>query len=262
MFMEKENYEKRSFAQNFAADVRATGADAVKGNTLVGYALKFDDVTTIHGRSSSWEERIDRRALDNTDLSGVLALIDHEMSKMVGKAGANMTLNVDDIGLEVRIELNNSTKAKDLYEDVTTGLYEGMSFGFYAPGQVVEEREGQLPLRTITEINPLYEVTFTHSPAYPTTEVFARSLEAAAEEEIVAETEEVVTTDEVVDETPEAVEETEAPVVEETEAVEEVEAEASEEVAEAPSADVTDVESESLAITKEELEAYIATFKS
>ena len=262
MSMENEMKEERSFAQAFAADVRATGEGALEGNKLTGYALKFNDITTIQGRTMSWDERIAPTALDNTDMSGVLALIDHDINKMVGKTGANMTLTRDDMGLKVEIELNNSTKARDLYEDVRTGLYEGMSFGFQVAEQDVDEERDGLPLRTITEINPLYEVTFTHSPAYPTTEVFARSMEAAASEEIVAEAPVAETTDEVVDATPETVEATEAPVVEEAPAVEEVTADASDDVAEAPSADETVVEPESLAITAEELAAYIATFSN
>lgn len=257
--MEMNNKEQRSFAQGFTADVRAKHNDEDgKKKKLSGYALRFNDITTIHGSSMSWDERIAPTALDNTNMDGVLALIDHDLTQMVGKAGRNLTLEVDEVGLRVDIELNNSTKAADLYEDVITGLYEGMSFGFQVAGQDVDEDRDGLPLRTITNIEPLYEVTFTHSPAYPTTEVFARSMEAAAAEELVVEDEVAEMTEEVVEET---VEVAEAPV-EEVPVAEEVAAEVTEEVAEAPSADVTDVESESLAITKEELEAYIATFKA
>jgi len=245
--MEMNNKETRSFAVNM--EVRDHDEDHKDGKKLSGYAIKYNDITNIGGR---FEERVDPTALEGVDMRGVHALHNHNWDQPLGKEGLNMTLTPDEEGLRVDINLNNTSYANDLYENVRTGIVGGMSFGFTVADQDVDD-EGDIPLRTITQIGNLYEVTFTSAPAYPTTEVFMRSLEAAIEEPVATETEAVVETVEVAAETTE-----EAPAVEEVPVVEEVTAEASEEVADATSAEES-VESQPLATTKEEMEAFLAS---
>ena len=113
-----------------------------------------------------------------------------------------------------------------------------MSFGFTIAEDEWEQRE--MPLRTINRIADLFEITFTPIPAYPTTEVAMRSLEAATEVEVPV-LEEVVTE--------------EAPAAE-VEA-EPVAAEAATEVVDAPSTEDTSVESPTLSTTKAEMTEYL-----
>lgn len=236
--------ENKKEIRCFASDVEVRNGDSAagEGKRLTGYAIRFNDVTTI---GNQFDEKVDSRALDGVDMTGVHALYNHNWDMPLGKEGLNMQLNQDEKGLRVDIELNNTTYANDLYENVRTGVVGGMSFGFTISDDEWEKRDG-LPLRTINQIDKLYEVTFTSAPAYPTTEVGLRSLEAATEEVPV----------EVAEETPEAVTETveDAPAAEET--VEETVAEASSEEVEAPSAEDA-VESQPLAISKEEALMYL-----
>ena len=225
----------------FASDVEVRNGEGATGDgkRLTGYAIRFNDETTI---GSQFDEKVDRNALDGVDMDGVHALYNHNWDMPLGKEGNNMTLNVDDKGLRVDIELNNTTYANDLYENVRTGVVGGMSFGFTIADDSWEKRDG-LPLRTINQIDKLYEVTFTSAPAYPTTEVGLRSLEAATEE-VPAE----VASEEVAEVAEAAVE---------VEEVAEVAAEASIEEVEAPSAEDTTVESQPLAITKDDATKYM-----
>lgn len=237
--MENNNKEIRCFASD--VEVRNGDSAAGEGKRLSGYAIRFDDITTI---GNQFDEKVANTALDGVDMNGVHALYNHNWDMPLGKEGLNMSLNQDEKGLRVDIDLNNTTYANDLYENVRTGVVGGMSFGFTIADDEWTKRDG-LPLRTINQIDKLYEVTFTSAPAYPTTEVGLRSLEAAVEE-VPAE----VVSEEVTAEVTEA-------AVEVEEVVEEVAADASIEEVEAPSAEDTTVESQPLAITKEDATKYL-----
>ena len=244
----------------FASEVEVRNGDSAagEGKRLSGYAIRFNDVTTIGGQ---FDERVANTALDGVDMKGVHALYNHNWDMPLGKEGLNMRLAQDEKGLRVDIDLNNTSYANDLYENVRTGVVGGMSFGFTIADDEWEKRDG-LPLRTINQIDKLFEVTFTSAPAYPTTEVGLRSLEAATAETVEVPTEEVVEETPVAEAAPEVEEVTveaateEAPVAEVTE---EVVAEASNEEVEAPSAEDTTVESPTLAITKEEALQYLVS---
>nr|WGD95106.1 HK97 family phage prohead protease [Bacillus subtilis] len=74
---------------------------------------------------------IDKRALDQTDMSDVRALIDHDPSKILGRTSAGtLKLEVDDIGLRFDVTLPNTQYASDLYENLRVGNISNCSFGF------------------------------------------------------------------------------------------------------------------------------------
>ena len=238
-----ENKEIRCFTAD--VEVRATGTEGeAKGNKLTGYAVKFNDITTI---GNQFEERVADTAFSGVDMTNTLALWNHNYDEPVGRAGKNLTLSTDSTGLRFDIDLPNTTRGNDIAELVRTGIVGGMSFGFTIKDDEWEQRDG-LPLRTINEVDNLYEITFTAIPAYPTTEIAMRSLEAAVAEEVE------VPVDEVTEEV--TAEEAPEPVVEAVEETPEAAADTTDEVVDAPSAEDTAVESQP-GITKKELEDYL-----
>jgi phage head maturation protease len=60
---------------------------------------------------------------------------------------------------------------------VRSGLLDKMSFAFTVDEQVWN-REGDIPKRTITKIERLYDVSVVDTPAYDATSIYARSLES------------------------------------------------------------------------------------
>lgn len=222
--MENKNTERRISAGAVSVERSEKGA-----SKLSGYAVVFDERTTIGGQ---FTESVKRSAFDGVDMSKTFALFNHDWNQPLGKAGKNLTLEVDERGLRFDLELPNTSYANDLAENVRTGLVEGCSFGFTIAEDSWERNEG-LPARQIERVGDLFEVTLTHIPAYPTTEVALRSMEAAltpAEEEAVE-----AIAEEVAEEPLEAPEEV-LEVEEVTEVVEEVE--------EAPEASEEPVEEE------------------
>jgi len=89
----------------------------------------------------------------------------------------SLELTVDHIGLKVRAELLDTSHNQDIYKMVRSGLLDKMSFAFTVDEQVWN-REGDIPKRTITKIERLYDVSVVDTPAYDATSIYARSLES------------------------------------------------------------------------------------
>lgn len=252
--MNNSNTEIRYEAGN--VEVRAYNNEEEKsGRKLTGYAVRFNDVTTI---GNQFKERVSPSAFEGVNMSNTLALWNHNYDEPVGRAGKNLDLSVDDKGLRFDIDLPDTTRGNDIAELVRTGVVGGMSFGFTIRDDEWNN-EGEMPTRTINQIEDLFEITFTPIPAYPTTEVAMRSLEAAMEtSEDVAEIVESATNEEtedtILNNVPTDTEE--APAAE----VKEETAEVTDEVADANSEDnsgESTEESEPLATTKEDIMKFL-----
>jgi hypothetical protein len=171
-----ENLEKRSLSSDF--EVRSVE----NGNVVVeGYAARFDDETVIGGR---FAERIARGAFDKADMTNTVALFNHDWNMPLARVGRGLELEVDDKGLKYRFELGNQSYAKDLAENIRMGNVSTSSFGFTIADDSWERRDDGVNLRTINEVETLYDVSPTTQGAYPTTEVALRSMEAFFDEEV------------------------------------------------------------------------------
>ena len=139
---------------------------------ISGYALKFG--TRSHNLGG-FIEMIDKRALDQTDMSDVRALIDHDPSKILGRTSAGtLKLEVDDIGLRFDVTLPNTQYASDLYENLRVGNISNCSFGFMLGkdgDSFTRDQETGLPLRSLRNISKLTDVSVVTYPAYEDTDV-------------------------------------------------------------------------------------------
>ncbi len=146
---------------------------------LEGYALIFDSETLIGNKKYGFIEKIDRNALAETKMHDVPMKYNHLDSFLIVARTKNksLTLLVDNIGLKVRAELLDTQGNKDIYKMVKSGLLDKMSFAFTAKEQVWN-REGEIPVRTITKIDRLYDVSIVDTPAYDMTNIYARSFES------------------------------------------------------------------------------------
>jgi len=187
------NVEKRFLPGSF--EVRT---DEGKPTVVEGYAAVFDDETVIGG---SFAERIDRGAFDGADMTNTVALFNHDINKPLARAGHGLELSVDERGLKYRFEVGNQSYAQDLVENIRMGNVSTSSFGFTIKDDEWEMRDGGMNLRTIKEVDLLFDVSPTTQGAYPTTEVGLRSMELAmANAEVTEIEEEEVRSEEVVEE--------------------------------------------------------------
>lgn len=153
-------------------------SDEENKTSIVGYALKFNRESEDLG----WfTEIIEEKALDQADLSDVVALINHDRNYVLGRSGNNLELTVDEIGLRFTIYPNNTSYVLDLVENMRTGLVNKCSFAFRVDkdGDKWDKRENGRYLRTISKIKRVYDVSVVTSPAYKDTEAVLsqRSLE-------------------------------------------------------------------------------------
>jgi HK97 family phage prohead protease len=149
--------------------------DEAGGRTLVGHAAVFDMLS-----EDLWgfRERIAPGAFADVLGDDVRALWNHNADYVLGRTKAG-TLRIweDAEGLGVEITPPDTQWARDLLVSIDRGDVTQMSFGF----TVAEEEwtyppveSDELPLRTITRMGELFDVSPVTYPAYPQTTVAVR----------------------------------------------------------------------------------------
>jgi len=149
-----------------------------KGETVIrGYALKFGVKSQeIYG----FREMIDPHALDNTDLSDVVSTLNHNVNNLLGRNTNNtLTLMRDPNGLLYEVIPPPTQVGRDVVELLKRGDINGSSFVFTVREDKWETLDDGTELRTVLDIEKIYELGPVVSPAYLDTDatVAKRSLE-------------------------------------------------------------------------------------
>lgn len=170
---------RTKFLRDFECEVRAE-QDEERGKYITGQPVVFDsmyDVAGIYG------ETIERGALDEADLKDVRFLINHN-TDMVPLArsrnnNANSTMQLERVegGLNIRANLDteNNETARSLYSAVSRGDISGMSFMFTVRSEEWTDLDSDYPVRHITAIDRVFEVSAVIFPAYEATSIEARA---------------------------------------------------------------------------------------
>lgn len=149
---------------------------------IEGYAVIFNQQTLIGDTEYGFIETIDAHALDGANLKDVPLKYNHTDNRLILARTRNdsLILEVDDFGLKIRAELIDTQSNRDVYKSIEAGLLDKMSFAFSVKEQSWD-RTGEIPKRTITQIDRLYDVSVVDLPAYEGTSIdaVARSLELA-----------------------------------------------------------------------------------
>ena len=172
--------------ENRLSDVSFKEEDEQK-MVLEGYAIVFDQETLIGDKEKGFIESIDRNALKNANMKDVPMKYNHDDSFLIIARTRNnsLRLTVDDIGLKVRAELIDTDSNKDIYKMVKAGLLDKMSFAFTVSSQKID-RSGDIPKRTITGIDRLYDVSIVDLPAYDQTSIVVGRSLALVDTELMA----------------------------------------------------------------------------
>lgn len=177
--------ERRSY--NF--EIRAEESDI--GKVITGRPIVYNSRTDL----GLFDEIIDVGALSNTDLTDVRFLVNHDVSKIPlarsrrNNGNSTMHLVVDEAGMGIRVNLDteNNSEARALYSAVERGDITGMSFMFAIRGEKWEELDSDHPVRRITDISTVVEVSAVTFPAYEATTINARGKEALENAQVVLE---------------------------------------------------------------------------
>lgn len=168
----KDEFVKRSLK----CEVRAEKTE--NKYTIKGLPIVFNSETDL-----GWfRETIASGALDKTDLKDVRFLVNHDLNKIPlarsrnNNKNSTMRLKVTERGLEIEADLDveNNSEARSLYSAVERGDISGMSFMFSIRDDKWTDVDTDSPLRTITDISQVIEVSAVTLPAYESTEISAR----------------------------------------------------------------------------------------
>ena len=167
-------------SRSYLCEVRAEQKDGVA--RLTGRPIVFDSRTNLYW----FDEVIEKGALDETDLTDVRFLVNHNTDMIPlarsrrNNGNSTMQLMPDDAGMQMWADIDtaNNSDARSLASAVDRGDISGMSFMFSIDGERWEDLESDHPTRFITKIGSVVEVSAVTWPAYADTSISARSNEA------------------------------------------------------------------------------------
>lgn len=159
---------------------------------VTGYASTFNEPYTLY-ENEDWrfDEVVDARAFDNTDMSDVIMQYDHEGRVFARMSNNTLTVTPDERGLLIEANLGGTELGRQLFEEIKGGYTNKMSFGFTVDGEEVRDTKAPdgkaLTVRTITSVRKLYDVSAVSLPANDATSISVRTLTDGEIERIRAE---------------------------------------------------------------------------
>lgn len=155
-----------------------------------GYATTFDLPYELYEYEGvKYYELIKREAMMGADMTDVIMQYDHNGRVRARTSNGTLGLEVDNHGLFSFADLSRSGAAKELYEDISSGLINKMSWAFTV---AEDEYDKRTHTRIINRIKKVYDVSAVSLPANDGTEISARSyldgvIEAEKRESLVLE---------------------------------------------------------------------------
>ena len=153
-----------TFERRFASEIRASG------RRLEGYAARFNVLADL----GTFREQIEPGAFTRSLGGDVLALLDHDTGKVLGRTrSGTLRLSEDARGLHFSLDLPDTQAGRDVVALAERGDLGGMSFGFTVPPGGEDWGDN---LRRLREVE-LREISVVSAwPAYPDTEVAVRAM--------------------------------------------------------------------------------------
>lgn len=150
-----------------------------------GYALKFG----VSYNMGWFTEEVDRRALENADISDVRVLQDHVSHLILGRTKAGTaSVGIDDVGLWYEVNLPDSPNGHNVRVAVSRGDVDQSSWGFMlrvskdGNGDRWERRDGK-EHRILTDVATVFDTSPVTFAANPDTSVAKRSFDILQQSE-------------------------------------------------------------------------------
>ena len=181
-FRPEERQYREFAAANFAQEKRDAVLDGDSQNyTISGYFTTFRSEYPL---APDFYESIDPHAFDECDMSDVIMQVNHDGFVYARTRNKSLQITFDDHGGHCVADLSGTKQGReDLFEAITNGLIDRMSFGFIIAddGFEWEEDEDGVVHTRITKISKLFDVAaICGFPANEGTEIHARSYAQAA----------------------------------------------------------------------------------
>jgi uncharacterized protein len=140
---------------------------------VAGYAATYADYDM-----GEFIERIAPTAFDDLASQDIRALFNHDANAVLARFNrgkGTLTVNADERGLYYAFALPNTTLGNDVRDMLSRGDIDQSSWAF----SVAEQEwnvDGSKPVRTITRVGKIYDVSLVTYPANPDTTVALRSM--------------------------------------------------------------------------------------
>ncbi len=146
-----------------------TRADEENNYIVEGYASTFEQYPLFEDYDGTvFNERIDRHAFDDADMTDVVFLLDHTGRVYARTKNNTVSLSIDDHGLLTRTDLSRTESARQVAEDIRVGNYSQMSFAF----TVAEDHfERESNTRVIDRVKKVFDISAVAFPANPGTDI-------------------------------------------------------------------------------------------
>jgi HK97 family phage prohead protease len=146
---------------------------------VIGYATTFNEPYTLYEDVDMvFREQVDPSAFNGADMSDVIMQYDHRGRVFARIRNNTLALRTDSKGLFVSANLGGTEIGRQLYEEIRGGYTDKMSFAFTVSADNVEryeENNKRVYLRTITQIDRVFDVSAVSIPANDGTSISARS---------------------------------------------------------------------------------------
>jgi hypothetical protein len=171
---------------------------SVEDRTISGMAIMFNVVSNVlwdSEKKRSFREvilptAVSQELLDNSD---IFFVINHKRDQMVARRKngvGSLSVELREDGVAFSFKAPNTQLGNDLLEMIARGEIFDCSFAFNDIDAKWSFDE-DIPLRTVTHITGLYDMSAVYNGAYPQTEITARSIEEAEEAQKPVETQQV-----------------------------------------------------------------------
>ena len=169
-------FDKREYRKIAADDMEVRKGE--NGEMVVeGYATTFNMPYRLMGDDKiTVNEQVDRNAFSGTDMSDVIMQYDHEGRVFARIRNNTLQVTPDERGLFVRADLGGTDLGRGLYQEISGGYTDKMSFGFIVAEdkREVTEVEGKTRLdRIILGVSKVFDVSAVSLPANNNTAIEA-----------------------------------------------------------------------------------------
>ena len=164
--------------RNMTMEIREPEEGADQKMIVEGYASTFDEPYKLYS-GEGWElwETVDRSAFDDTDMSDVIMQYNHEGRVFARTRNNTLSVKPDEKGLFISADLGGTEIGRELYEEISGGYTDRMSFGFTVTGDIEEREQNDAGVwiytRHITSVGKLFDVSAVSIPANDGTSISA-----------------------------------------------------------------------------------------
>lgn len=175
--MERKNLHERRFEfQIRAAEIE--GQPEAQELWVEGYAVRFNSPTVLFEYCGvEYKEEIMRGAFEGCKMDDVIFNYNHAGKVMARTRNETLTLTTDNTGLFIRARLDGTEEGRRLYDEISKGYIDRMSFRFNIGTEDYDKDEHKW---TVTRIKRLWDVSAVDIPAYDDTSIEARRADAEA----------------------------------------------------------------------------------